>query len=85
MDDSRPDELTAGAEDAVVWESGVLDTLEFVVVEESRVDMFGIIEGSLVVQLDGKVVFVVKNAVDHDLQTFEANVPSVDHDPRLCF
>jgi hypothetical protein len=81
VDDETADKLAAGAKDAFVWEGGVFDFLEPVLLEKSRVKMVGIVEGSLVgAELDGIHVFVVNDSADQGCQTFEANLLTVRDD-----
>lgn len=83
VDNKTADELPAEAKDAFVWKGGVLDSLELVLLEEGRIEMIGIVEDSLVVQLDRILVFVVDDPNDGNFQTFEANVTSVAEDFRF--
>lgn len=83
VDNETADELAAKAKDAFVWERGVLDSLDLVLLEEGRVEMIGVVEDSLVVQLDRILVFVVDDPNDGDFQAFEADVTSVADDFRF--
>lgn len=81
MDDKTADELAAEAKDAFVRKGGVLDFLELVLLEKSRVEMLGIVEGSLAgAELDGIHVFVVNDSGDQGCQTFEADLFAVVDD-----
>lgn len=83
VDDETADELATKAKDAFLWEGGVLDSLELVLLEERRVEMIGVVEDSLVVQLDGILVCVGDDANDGDFQAFEADVTPVADDFRF--
>jgi hypothetical protein len=73
VDDETTNELAAEAKDAFMWEGGVLEFFELVLLEESRVEMVGIIKGiSVVAEVDGICVFVLNDSGYHDCQTFEA-------------
>jgi hypothetical protein len=86
VDDEAADELAAEAIDALVWEGGVLDFLELVLLEKGRVEMVGIVEGSLAgAELDGIHVFVLNDSSDQGCQTFEADLFAVVDDLRFCF
>lgn len=86
MDNETADELAAEAEDAFVWEGGVLDFLELVLLEESRVEMVGIVKGSLAeAELDRIHVFVLNDSSDQGCQTFEADLFAVVDDLRFFF
>lgn len=84
MDDETADELAAGAEDAFVWKGGVLDFFELVLLDESRVEMVGIVEGSLLgAELDGIYVFVLNDSSDQGCETVEADLFAVVDDLRF--
>ena len=93
VDDETVEELPTEAKDAFVWEGGVLDSLELVLLdslelvllEERRVEMIGVVENSLVVQVDGILVFVLDDSSDEEYQTVEADVVSHIDDRRLSF
>lgn len=85
VDDETADELAAGAKDAFVWEGGVLDSLELVLLEQSRVEMVGIVEDSPVAELDGVPVFILDDSSDQDSQTLEADAFSMVDYRRLSF
>lgn len=85
VDDETADELAAGAKDAFVWEGGVLDSLELVLLEKSRVEMVGVVEDNLTGEFDGILVFVLDDSSDEEYQTVEADVVSHIDDRRLSF
>jgi hypothetical protein len=74
------DELATGAENALGREGGVLDSLELVSLEEVRVHYIGVVERSLIIQLNWELVLIVEDSSDHLCQTLETDVVAEAHD-----
>jgi len=85
VDDETADELAAGAKDAFVWEGGVLDSLELVLLQESRVEEVSIVEDNLAAELDGILVFILDDSSDEESQAIEADIFAMVDDRRLSF